>query len=215
MPVSPYTILSAGMVGRGKANRMNYSDFMRQRICDIGHRLWLMGFCPSNAGNIVVKICDDEFLCTPHGVSKGSMTPDMILKVDGDLNVLEGCAPYETTSEIRVHIRALQTREMFGATASVHTHAPYCQLYSLLGVPFMEQKGEFVGPRNVPCVPYVKPGTWELADSIIPAMKEAPYVLMGAHGPVTVGKTLEEAFMLMESIEHTAQIAYLLHQYNR
>lgn len=194
---------------------MNYPDFVRQRICDIGHRLWLDGFTPSNAGNIVVRIAEDEFLCTPHAVSKGSMTPDMILKVNSKLEVLERCEPYETTSEVRIHIRALQTRQKFGAMASIHTHATYCQLYSLLGVPFMEQKGEFVGPKNIPCVPYEKPGTWELAESIVPAMMEVPYALMGAHGPITVGKTLDEAFMLMESIEHSAQVAYLLHQYNK
>ncbi len=194
---------------------MKYEDFIKQHICETGYKLWQSGFTPSNAGNICVKIGDDEYLATPTRVSKSALTPEMILKINSNLEVLESREPYKLTSEIKVHIRALQTREKFGAIASVHTHAPYCQIYSMLNVPFIEQKGEFIGFKSVPVAPFEKPGTWELAESVVPALKEGPCVIMGGHGPVTVGTDLDEAFMLMEMLEHSAKVAYLLHQYNK
>ena len=191
---------------------MNYTDFVRQQICDAGKILWQLGFTPFNAGNICVKVADNEYLATPTQVSKGTMTPDMILKINGDLEVLECMAPYQLTSEIKIHIRALKIREKYGATATIHTHSPYCQVFSIINEPFMDMEGEFVGPKSVPIVPYAKPGSWELADTINEAMEQGPYVIMGGHGPLTVGNTLDQAIMFSEMIEHSAKIAYLLRQ---
>ena len=197
---------------------MDYS-MMRQKICDIGYKLWLRGFCPSNAGNICVKVGDDEYLATPTMTNKGAMTPDMIFKVNGKLEILEECAPYALTSEIRLHIRALEIRSKDGATASIHTHSPFCQLYSILGTPSMkleqEEMDELIGPRQIPITPYAKFGTWELADTINEPMRDIPFVILGHHGPLTVGKDLDEAFMLMEAIEHSAKISYLLQLYKK
>ena len=191
---------------------MDYSKIVREQICYVGSKLWQLGFTPFNAGNICVKIADDEYLATPTGVSKGDMTPDMILKINGDLEVLESMEPYKLTSEIKIHIRALQVREKFGAMATIHTHSPYCQVFSLINEPFMELEGEFVGPKNVPIAPYEKPGSWELAESIVPAMEEGPFVIMGGHGGLTVGSSLDQAFAFTEMIEHSAKVAFLLRQ---
>lgn len=38
---------------------------------------------------------------------------------------------------------------------------------------------------------------------------------MGNHDPITVGKDLDKAFMFMEMIEHSAKVAYLIHEYNK
>jgi len=186
-------------------------------ICNVGHKLWLLGFCPSNAGNICVRVGDDEYLATPTMTSKGDMTPEMIFKVNGKLEILEGFAPYELTSEIRLHLRALEIRRKDGATASIHTHSPFCQLYSFLDIPSMDfkQEGELIGLRQITIAPYARYGTWELADTINEPLKDKPFVILGSHGPLTVGKDLDEALMLMEAIEHSAKLSYLAHLYSK
>ena len=67
---------------------------IKKELCDIGRRIYQNGFVAANDGNFSVKINDNEFYCTPTGVSKGFMTPDMILKVDGKGNMLEPNAKY-------------------------------------------------------------------------------------------------------------------------
>jgi len=191
---------------------MSKSDLVRKQICEIGNKLWQLGFTPSNAGNICVKIGEDEYLATPTGVSKGSMTPDMILKINSNFEVLESMEPYKLTTEIKIHMKALIIREQYGATATIHTHAPYSQVFSLIDEPFMEMEGEFVGPKNVPVAPFEKPGSDELADSIVSAIEKGPCVLLGCHGLLTVGATLQQAFMLTEMVEHSAKVAFLLRQ---
>ena len=60
-----------------------FSEYeIKKQICEIGKRIYQNGFVAANDGNISVKINDKEVLCTPTGVSKGYMTPDMICKVD-------------------------------------------------------------------------------------------------------------------------------------
>ena len=55
---------------------------IKKEICEIGKRIYNRGMVASNDGNISVKLNDHEFLCTPTGVSKGVMTPEVICKVN-------------------------------------------------------------------------------------------------------------------------------------
>ena len=48
---------------------------IKKQICDIGKRIYDRNMVAANDGNISVKLNDNEFLCTPTGVSKGFMTP--------------------------------------------------------------------------------------------------------------------------------------------
>ena len=67
---------------------------IKQQICDIGKRIYDKGMVAANDGNISVKLNDNEFLCTPTGVSKGFMTPEYICKVDADGKVIEANAVF-------------------------------------------------------------------------------------------------------------------------
>ena len=55
---------------------------IKEQICDIGKRMYARGMVASNDGNISVRLNDHDFLCTPTGVSKGYMTPDIICKIN-------------------------------------------------------------------------------------------------------------------------------------
>ena len=55
-------------------------DQLRADIVEVGRRLWTRGFVASNDGNISVRIAPDRLLMTPASVSKGFMTPDMMVR---------------------------------------------------------------------------------------------------------------------------------------
>ena len=55
---------------------------IKKLMCDIGRRVYNRNMVAANDGNFSVKLNDDEFLCTPTGVSKGFMTPEYICKVN-------------------------------------------------------------------------------------------------------------------------------------
>lgn len=57
------------------------SEFAAKKmICEIGKRMYDRNFVASNDGNISVRVGKNAFICTPTGVSKGFMTPDMLVE---------------------------------------------------------------------------------------------------------------------------------------
>ncbi len=83
---------------------------IKKQICDIGKRIYDRNMVAANDGNISVKLNDNEFLCTPTGVSKGFMTPEFICKVDAKGNVIEANAGFKPSSEIKMHMRVYEKR---------------------------------------------------------------------------------------------------------
>ena len=82
----------------------------REEICDIAHRLWQLGFVAANDGNISVKLEDDLYITTPTGVSKSMVTPDKLVLVDGQGQVLEASGGYRPSSEFPMHLRCYAER---------------------------------------------------------------------------------------------------------
>ena len=67
---------------------------IKKLMCDIGRRVYGRGMVAANDGNFSVKLNDNEFLCTPTGVSKGFMTPDYICKVNAKGEVGNPTSPF-------------------------------------------------------------------------------------------------------------------------
>ena len=59
---------------------------------------------------------------------------------------------------------------------------------------------------RVPLVPYGKAGTPELGDQVEPYLAQHDALLLANHGAVTMGKTLDQAWIRMETLEHAARI---------
>jgi L-fuculose-phosphate aldolase len=59
---------------------------------------------------------------------------------------------------------------------------------------------------DVGTVPFVMPGSQELADQIGLVMSEHDVCLLDHHGAVAVGHTLEEAQIRLETLEHAAKV---------
>jgi len=203
---------------------MERETYLREQICAVGRRLWQGGLAPAATGNICVRLSQEEFLATPHHVSKGFMSPDMILKFryepdrpeEERITVLESMGGYRQTVEIRVHLVALH--EFPDDTASIHAHCPYCQMFSLFdeemdAIPLADRVPEaIVSPR---IVPWTQGGTWQLAYNNIEALRSSfsRSVIMGRHGLLSLGKDLDDAVMKVEEIEHAAKVAWLYHTY--
>lgn len=182
-----------------------YSDFEAKNvICEIGKRMYNRNFVAANDGNISVKVGPNTIWCTPTGVSKGFMTPDMLVKMDLKGNVLSGkCKP---SSEVKMHLRVYNENPEVNAVC--HAHPPVATSFAIAGI----QLDKAVLPEavvllgNVPVAPYATPGTQEVPDSIAPYCKDYNAVLLANHGALTWGSDPIEAYHRMESLEHYALI---------
>ena len=179
---------------------------IREQICDIGRRMYDHGFAAANDGNISVKVNDNEFYCTPTGVSKGFMTPDMILKVDGQGNVLEG--DLKPSSEFKMHLKVYAMRP--DVNAVVHAHPPIATAYAVANKPL----DQFILPESciwlgsIPVCQYGTPSTDEVPNSLIPYIDNHDAVLLQNHGALTVGVNLMKACFNMESLEFNAKVLF-------
>ena len=64
-----------------------------------------------------------------------------------------------------------------------------------------------LGP--VPIVPYLRPGTKQLGESLKPFVQNSKALILSHHGAVTWGENLKEAFSIMEQLEHSCKILCL------
>jgi L-fuculose-phosphate aldolase len=55
---------------------------IRADIVEVGRRLYARAYVASNDGNISVRLDDRRLITTPKSVSKGFMTPDMMVITD-------------------------------------------------------------------------------------------------------------------------------------
>ena len=177
---------------------------IKKEICEVGLKLWQKGFVAANDGNISVKINDNEFYCTPTGVSKASLTPDMIIKVDRDGRKLEG--KLNPSSEIKMHMRVY--RERPDVNAVVHAHPPVATAFTVADIDL----DQYVLPEAVltigavPTCDYGTPSTMEIPDSLDPYIHNHDAFLLRNHGALTVGCNLTKAFFVMEEVEFNAVI---------
>lgn len=182
-----------------------YSDFEAKKIiCEIGKRMYNRGYVAANDGNISVKCGPNTIWCTPTGVSKGFMTPDMLVKMDLKGNVISGKS--KPSSEVKMHLRVYNENSKVNSV--VHAHPPVATSFAIAGI----QLDKAVLPEavvllgTVPVASYATPGTEEVPDSVAPYCRDYNAVLLANHGALTWGSDAIEAYHRMESLEHYAQI---------
>jgi L-fuculose-phosphate aldolase len=180
-----------------------YSDFEAKKwICEIGRRMYARNYVAANDGNITVKVGPNAIWATPTGVSKGFMTPDMLVKLDLDGKVFAG--RNKPSSEIKMHLRVY--KENPEVRAVVHAHPIVATSYAIAGIELDKALSSeaVVLLGRVPVAPYALPGSQEVPDSIAPYCKDYNAVLLANHGALTWGKDLQEAYFRLESLEHYA-----------
>ncbi|OGL42934.1 MAG: hypothetical protein A2161_09215 [Candidatus Schekmanbacteria bacterium RBG_13_48_7] len=65
---------------------------------------------------------------------------------------------------------------------------------------------------GIPTAKYATPSTEEVPLSIKDLVKKTDLIVLERHGSLTMGKTLMEAYLKLEKIEHTAQVTLAARQ---
>jgi L-fuculose-phosphate aldolase len=163
------------------------------------------GLIAGRDGNLAVRLGPERVLVTPSGFIKSLVTARDMVEVDLD-GTPRRKSNRKPTSELELHLRILRHRP--DVSAVVHAHPPTATGFAVAGeaIPgnLLPELIFVVGP--VPLVPFGMPGTPELGDRVVPYLTGHSALLLANHGAVTMGKTLDEAWIRMESLEHAARI---------
>lgn len=183
----------------------------REAICKVGKLLYDRGYVASNDGNISVRTGNNEILITPSGVSKGRMTPDMMVKTDLDGNVL-GKSDRYPSSEIKMHLMVYKNRPDVNAVVHAHpvTATAFACCNKALDETFLPEM--IIGFGKIPVTEFAMLSTDAVPESLKPFVQDYNAVLLANHGAITWSGDLWNAFDRMETLEHTAKIYLAMHQ---
>lgn len=182
---------------------------LRRDLVDVAARLYERGHNAPLDGNISVRLGANALLCTPSGAHKGRLNPEDLVHVAFDAGDAWVVGKGRPSGELALHLALLRGDPGIGAV--VHSHSPYATALTVAGVSLDEPvvPEAILALGKLPTVPYASPTTGDVPDAVQRARDGAPVFLLARHGPVAVGKSLEEAFTRIELVEHTAKITLL------
>jgi L-fuculose-phosphate aldolase len=183
---------------------------LKRDIVEVGRRVYARGYVASNDGNISARLDERRVLITPTGVSKGFMSPDEMVIVDMEGNVLSGAS--KPSSEVYMHLAIYKNRPDVHSVC--HAHPPYATGFAVAGISLEKciLPEVIIVLGGIPLVEYGTPGTEEFFRPVLKILDKHDAFLLANHGALTIGKDLFNAYHKMETLEHFAHIAFVAEQ---
>ena len=159
----------------------------------------------TSGGNLSIRGESGDIWITPAGVDKGSITPEDVVCLKGDLTVV---GKHRPSSENPIHRSIYKQREDVGAI--IHAHPEALVAYALASkVPELNT----IPQAKLVCgeiafAPYELPGSEKLGHLIAKTFAEDTdinAVIMENHGVVVVGSDLADALQRFETLELCAR----------
>jgi autoinducer 2 (AI-2) kinase len=190
--------------------RMLTDKEAKEQIIQITNELFSMGLLTATGGNISALAEESgTYWITPSQMYKGGLCDADLVRVRPDGTVLDGTRV--PSVEYQMHWNAYQARP--DSTGAVHTHAPVATAFGIANQTFPPINTDAVFLRDTVTVPWIMPGTKELADAVGEALRKSRGAILQNHGLMTVGPTLRKAATRAMLLEETAKIVLYVKQF--
>lgn len=183
-------------------------DKQIEKFLDYAHRVGKAGLTVCSSGNLSWRI-GDEVLISGTGSWVPELTADRVsICRFSDGKVLNGVRP---SIESVFHLGVMRERE--GVNCVLHFQSPYataiaCRETLPTDFNVTAEIPIHVG-REIPMIPYLRPGSPELAQHVIEAMKDHDSVMLRKHGQVVCGADFNQAFERAMFLEMACRIVAL------
>ena len=182
----------------------------KELVIQITNELFAMGLLTATGGNISATANEEGTIwITPSRMYKGGLCDGDLVRIDKDCKVLEGERP--PSVEWQMHFASYAARP--GTTGAIHTHAPIATAFGITNQTFSPINTDAVFLRDTVTVPWIMPGTKELADAVGAALTKSRGCILQNHGLMTVGKDLRDAATRAMMLEETAKIILYVKQF--
>jgi len=174
-------------------------------LSDLGKRFVDRGLVVGSGGNLSMLLPDKKsFLITGTGTSLDRLGEESfaVVGLDGTFSST-GMQP---SSEYRVHLAAYQSRS--DITTCIHLHPQASVLLAALGI---ETKFVTVDHvyylRKIVRIPWIRPGTQEIADAVAQEIAGANVLVLENHGCVVVAGNPELAYSRALNLEEASELS--------
>jgi len=183
-------------------------DDLKQLVCEMNLMLPKAGLVTWTSGNVSGRDLTSGLIAIkPSGVYYEHLTPDDIVIVDLQGNVVEG--RLNPSVDTATHLYVYRERPDVGGM--VHTHSPYATAFAAVGktiTPCLTAIcDEFGG--EIPLGAYAPIGGEEIGREIVRSIGACSAILMRNHGVFTVGATVKAAVKAAVMVEDAARTLWL------
>ncbi len=164
---------------------------IRQELASYGQKIEARGLTAGAGGNISAR--DGRLIWVkPSGYSMGELNGRRLCCIDPLTGaMLEG--PARPTSELPLHLAVYKKRPNIAAI--FHTHSPWASGVITSGEDIRPMFAEVVNDLGgTAYVPYITPGSGDLAEMVALAARDHDTIFMGNHGVVALGQTMKQAY---------------------
>jgi L-fuculose-phosphate aldolase len=160
-----------------------------------------LGINQGTSGNISVRY-GEGLLITPTSLPYDTLEPEDIVYLSSDGAPTGRRRP---SSEWRFHCDIMRERK--DVNAIVHAHPTYCTILAIMGrsIPPIHYMIAAAGGSDIRCAPYAIYGSQELSRHAVEALEGRRACLLGHHGLIAVGSSLEKAMWLAVEVETLAK----------
>jgi L-ribulose-5-phosphate 4-epimerase len=185
----------------------------RRNVAQLHQELTRNNLVAWTQGNVSERVPGHELVVIkPSGLSYADLTPDTMVVVDLEGNVVEG--ELSPSSDTATHLFVYRELERVGGV--VHTHSPYATAWAARGEPIpcvlTAIADEFGG--DIPLGPFARIGGEEIGQGIVETLgaSRSRAVLMRSHGVFTIGSDAREAIKAAVLCEDAARTVLLARQ---
>lgn len=181
---------------------------LRQNVLEAANLLPKYGLVWMAGGTVCARDPGTGYLVvTPSGMPYETLSAKDMIVTDIDQHVIEG--NHRPSVALNLWANFFSARNELNGL--VHTHSPYATAFSVVNQPIpviTETMADWFG-CPIPCAPYLSVEDPEFATLPVRLMGEGWAVLLGQHGPITVGKSLAHALERAVTLEEAARTYFV------
>ena len=183
-------------------------------LIDVGRFLFSRGWVPATSGNLSARLDDGSVLVTVSGHNKGELSPEGLMRIDGDGTPL--MAGRRPSAETPLHLMIY--RRFPDARVVLHTHSPLATVLSMGGYDLTFEGLEMLKALSMidsherrlrlPVFPNDQ-NTARLADRVAVHAGVTHGFMIAGHGLYTWGDTVGTARRHVEAIEFLLECEHI------
>ncbi len=178
---------------------------LRQAVLDTAKALRAYGLVWMAGGTVCARDAGTGYVVvTPSGLDYDALAASDVIVADMDMHIVEG--RLRPSVALNLWVAILRARP--DVHAIVHTHSPFATAFSVVNQPIpviTETMADWFG-QPVRVAPYAHVEDSHFLTAPVEALGDGFAVLLGRHGPITVGATLAHALERAVTLEESAKI---------
>ncbi len=180
------------------------AETLRQEVLSTAHALRAYGLVWMAGGTVCARDPQTgHVVVTPSGLDYDDLTPVDMVVTTLDMRVLDGAL----RPSVALNLWTAIFRARPDVHAIVHTHSPYATAFSVTGDPIpivTETMANWLG-QPVRVAEYAHVEADHFLSAPLEALGDGFAMLLGRHGPITVGQTLAHALERAVTLEEAAK----------